>query len=381
MAGYVFTAKVNAGPPLRHEGKNHMDREFRADARARDELTELLMQELKRTREKLNELRIQIEQTQNVVEREQQRNADIATELRTIQDNLETVPRQDIRNKYDEALDARFRLTTMRGQLEKFQSTREMLEREQQLFTQVLNRLQGVDMLPATSPEAQDGGGKGSLNIVRIIQAQEDERQRLARQMHDGPAQSLTNFILQAEICQRLFDRNPARAAEELDNLKNVAAVTFQKVRDFIFDLRPMMLDDLGVIPTVRRYVDSFRDKNDIEVKLDIMGEERRLQTHREVMIFRSIQELMGHARDYANASEISIRLDMSGGSVKILVEDNGRGFDAEAAFSGEEPVQDPRVQSLVTLKEKFELIRGSAQINSGETEGTSVRLELPISD
>ena len=268
-----------------------MDREFRADARARDELTELLMQELKRTREKLNELRIQIEQTQNVVEREQQRNADIATELRTIQDNIETVPRQDIRNKYDEALDARFRLTTMRGQLEKFQSTRETLEREQQMFTQVLNRLQGVDMLPAASAEAQDSGGKGSLNNVRIIQAQEDERQRLARQMHDGPAQSLTNFILQAEICQRLFDRNPARAAEELDNLKNVAATTFQKVRDFIFDLRPMMLDDLGIIPTVRRYVDSFREKNDIEVKLDIMGEERRLQTHREVMIYRGIQE------------------------------------------------------------------------------------------
>ena len=89
----------------------------------------------------------------------------------------------------------------------------------------------------------------------------------------------------------------------------------------------------------------------------------------------------MGHARDYANASEISIRLDMSGSSVKILVEDNGRGFDAEAAFAGDEPVQDPRVQSLITLKEKFELIRGSAQITSGETEGTSVRLELPVSD
>jgi two-component system sensor histidine kinase DegS len=358
-----------------------MDREFRADTRARDELIELLTQEMKRMRDKLTELKVQIDQTQLVVDREQQRNADIATELRTIQDNIETVPRQDIRTKYDEALEARFRLTTMRGQLEKFQATRENLESIQALLSQLLNRMQGIDVLPTSSDPAVATSGGATFNIVRIIQAQEEERQRLARQMHDGPAQSLTNFILQTEICQRLFDRNPARAAEELSTLKNVASITFQKVRDFIFDLRPMMLDDLGVVPTVRRYVDSYREKNDIEVKLDIIGEERRLQTHREVMIFRGIQELMGHARDYANATEMEIRLDISGDKIKIGVEDNGRGFDAEAAFSGEESFHDPRVQSLITLREKFELVGGSVSVYSSESEGTQVRMELPAED
>ncbi|KXK24080.1 MAG: putative two-component sensor histidine kinase [Chloroflexi bacterium OLB15] len=356
---------------------------FRADSRSRDELIELIMQEMKRVRDKLTELKVQIDQTQIVVDREQQRSTDVITELRTIQDNIETMPRQDIRAKYDEALDVRNRLSTMRGQLEKFQSTREHLEREQSLLSGIMNRLQGIDALPASGAVEVEGvGGKGALNIVRIITAQEEERQRLARQMHDGPAQSLTNFILQTEICQRLFDRNPQRAAEELDNLKNVASVTFQKVRDFIFDLRPMMLDDLGVIPTVRRYVDSFKEKNDIEVRLDITGEERRLQTHREVMIFRSIQELMGQARDYASASEIEIKLDMSGSPIRIQVEDNGRGFDAEEAFtSTDEHVQDPRIQVLTTLRERFELVGGKASIVSKEAEGTSVRMELPDSD
>ncbi len=361
-----------------------VDREIRADSRPRDELIDSLTQEVKRIRDKLSELRVQVDQTQLVVDREQQRNNDVFTELRTVQDNIETVPRQDIRVKYDEAIEARFRLTTMRGQLEKFVSTRDQLDQELTLLRDMLQRLQGVDMLPMSSGGASEDNkesGKGSLNIVRIIQAQEEERQRLARQMHDGPAQSLTNFILQAEICQRLFDRNPARAAEELDNLKSVASVTFQKVREFIFDLRPMMLDDLGVVPTVRRYVDSFREKNDIEVKLDIFGDERRLATHREVMIFRGIQELMAMARDYASPTSVSIRLDLGNTAVKIVVEDNGRGFDAEAAFSGEENYQDPRVQSLITLKEKFELIRGTVAITSNEAEGTSVRMELPIND
>jgi two-component system sensor histidine kinase DegS len=347
----------------------------------KQQVIEGVIQEMKKLKEKLGELNGQIAQTQLVVDREQQRNADIATELRTIQDNIETVPRQDIRTKYDEALDARFRLTTMRGQLEKFQSIREQLEREQTFLSQLMNQIQGVDTLATGEDTSNNSAPKATVNIVRIVQAQEEEKMRLARLMHDGPAQSLTNFILQTEICQRLFDRDPARAAEELNNLKTNASITFQKVRDFIFDLRPMMLDDLGVIPTVRRYVDSFREKNDINTKLELLGEERRLQAHREVMLFRGIQELMGHARDYANANELVVRLDMTSDRVKVDIEDNGRGFDAQSAFSGDETVAEPRAQSIITLKEKFELVGGRISVNSNETDGTQVHMELPAND
>ena len=350
---------------------------------SQSQLLDTISQEMKRLKDKLAEIKTQIDQTQLVVDREQQRNADIATELRTIQDNIETVPRQDIRTKYDEAIDARFRLTTMRGQLEKFQSNRDTIETEQKLLAQLLSMVQGggIQINSGVDEPVPTRAAPASINIVRIVQAQEEEKNRLARLMHDGPAQSLTNFILQTEICQRLFDRDPARAAEELGNLKSTASVTFQKVRDFIFDLRPMMLDDLGVVPTVRRYVDSFKDKNDIEAKLDFMGEERRLESHREVMVFRGIQELMGHSRDYASASEIFIRLDISNDQVKVDVEDNGRGFDAQAAFTGDESHVEPRVQSIITLREKFELVGGSLSVTSGETDGTRVHMELPTGD
>ncbi|MEO8610801.1 MAG: histidine kinase [Chloroflexota bacterium] len=352
------------------------------NADPKEQLVDVITQEMKRIKDKMVEIKGQIDQTQMVVDREQQRNADIATELRTIQDNIETVPRQDIRTKYDEAIDARFRLTTMRGQLEKFQANRDSLEKEQTLLGQLLGKIQGVDVLGAGGETPNEPGtAKISINIVRIVQAQEEEKLRLARLMHDGPAQSLTNFILQTEICQRLFDRDPARAAEELNNLKQTASVTFQKVRDFIFDLRPMMLDDLGVVPTVRRYVDSFKDKHDIDTKLELLGDERRLESHREVMLFRGVQDLMGHARDYANATSLDIRLDMSSERIKVDVEDNGRGFDAEAAFSGDEAHLEPRPQALLTLREKFELVGGSVAVTSSETEGSHIHLELPASD
>lgn len=342
------------------------------------ELIDLITQRMSMIKRQLEEIKAQIAETQQIVDREQQRNSDLATELQNIQNNLDTIPREDIRDKYNEALDARFRLATMRGQLEKFEAHYELLQSEQKLLSQILSELQGGYKIEDVE-DAGDIGGKAMVNIVRIVQAQEEERQRLARQMHDGPAQSLTNFILQAEICERLFDRNPERAGEELSNLKTAASVTFQKVRDFIFDLRPMMLDDLGVVPTVRRYVDSFKEKNDIETELEIIGDERRLESHREVMLFRSVQELMGHARDYATASKLNVRIDLTSNPIKIAVQDDGRGFDAEAVFSEEETHQDARSQGLITLKEKYDLVNGTMSVVSSEAEGTQVRLELPI--
>lgn len=347
-----------------------------------NQLIEMIQAEMQRIQTSLNEFKGQIEQTQTVVNREQQRNTDLAAELRTVQDNIDTIPRADIRAKYDESMDARFRLSTMRGQLEKFQASRELLEDEQSLLAQVLSMVQGVEVLPSadTGPGGASVNG-GAANLTRIIEAQEDERQRLARQMHDGPAQSLTNFILQAEICQRLFDRNPDKAAEELDNLKSNANVTFQKVRDFIFDLRPMMLDDLGVVPTVRRYTENFQEKHDIQTVLELPGDDLRLEPAQEVLIFRSIQELMVNARDYAHPEKLSILLELTSERVVVEVDDNGRGFDAEVAMASQEYQQqmDPRVRSIITLKEKFELAGGSLSVASTETDGTTVRIELPI--
>ena len=119
----------------------------------------------------------------------------------------------------------------------------------------------------------------------------------------------------------------------------------------------------------------------DIETKLELLGEERRLESHREVMLFRGIQELMGNARDYAAANQLFVRLDMSSDLIKVDIEDNGRGFDAEAAFTGDDKHLEPRQQGLLTLKEKFELVRGSLAVTSSETDGTSIHLELPACD
>ncbi len=308
----------------------------------KDELLGEFRAEYEKIQIRVKENQQLIEQTQHEVNRMRERSVAISSQLSRVENNFDTIPRADIKAAYEGTLDARTRLLTMQGQLEKAKATLEELRYVEQLVKRLMDRMQGLspDQLPASVTRGAISGGtaaSGGLSpqaVISMVEAQETERQRLARQMHDGPAQSLTNFILQAEICQKLFDRNPARAEEELTNLKTAASSTFQKVRDFIFDLRPMMLDDLGLVPTIRRYVEAFQEKTDIATQLNILGDERRLPGHLEVMMFRSIQTVMSNARDNLGAKYANILLDVGPEWLKASIEHDGRGFDPEQALA-----------------------------------------------
>ena len=349
----------------------------------RDALLDLLHQEYEQAQTQLRELQALVEQTHMEVERLQQRNALVTNRLLQIESNFDSVPRQDIRVAYNEAMDTRNRLLTMRGNLEKLQGDQKQLQHMADILSQILTQIEGLSpgVFTASSPSATTEMAPATATIIRVIEAQESERQRLARQMHDGPAQSLTNFILQAEICQRLFDRNPDRAAEELNNLKTVASATFQKIRDFIFDLRPMMLDDLGLIPTIRRYVEEFEKKTNIDTSLYILGDERRLELHREVIMFRTIQELLGNARDHAKANQVIVTLDMGPDAISCVVEDNGQGFNPETVLASHDedgPGSNNKALSLKTLRERLELVGGALEVQSEEGQGARITARIP---
>src|SRR5579859_865821 len=294
---------------------------------------------------RLKELQTLMDSTQQEVKKVQLRSVDVITQLTRMEMDIESKPRSDIKTIYTAALDVKTRLLSMQGQIEKFQQDRTQLEANGQFLQKILLMVEGVPVSSVSGAASAAGADSGKKNpngtpvisnstIVRVVEAQEAERKKLARQMHDGPAQSLTNFILQAEICQRLFDRNPDRATEELGNLKTAASTTFQKVRDFIFDLRPMMLDDLGLVPTVRRYVDAFTEKSSIETHLNIIGEERRrMEPHTEVTMFRGIQEALTYTRDVSSATRIEIVLDITGNPIKADINFNGTSIaDTEEA-------------------------------------------------
>jgi two-component system sensor histidine kinase DegS len=319
----------------------------------------------------LKEIDVLIQQSTGEVEKLARRNAQTTNQLRHIQANFDTVPREDIQEAYDAVLDAQQRLFTMRGQLEKLQSDQKNMERYMGLLKRYL------EVMEAQAPVTGGGRARSSeqITIVRVVEAQEAERRRLSRAMHDGPAQSMTNFILQSEICQRLFETDAARARTELVALKGAATDTFQQIRDFIFELRPMMLDDLGLVPTVRRYAERFREKHGLAIEVSIVGKDRRLEPHVEITVFRIVQELLNNVRDHAQASQARLTIEIDDEQVRATVDDNGTGFNVEEVLAGSGQSQ---ALGLNTMYERVEMLGGELSIESTVGQGTHVEVTVP---
>ncbi len=324
-----------------------------------------LQAELAETQRALREVTLMIEQSQGELTKLAQRNAAITAHLQQVQGKLEQTAPQEIRMAYDAALDAQQRLFVMRGQLDKLQSDKVHLEKYKGLLEQ-------SSSAAAASEGAAPAAAKGAMaEIEMIVNAQEAERQRLSRQMHDGPAQAMSNFILQTEIAMRLLDADPAQAKEELASLKNSALGTFQKVRNFIFELRPMMLDDLGLVPTIRKYIDAFKEQTSMDATLTVTGTERRLEPYLEVMIFRAIQELLGNAARHSQAAAVKMHVDMGNENIRVSVDDNGRGFDPEAARGGSS-------LGLKLIKERAEMMGGKLEVDSAPGKGARIVFVVP---
>ena len=321
--------------------------------------------ELDETQRALREITLMMEQSQGELSKLTQRNTAITSHLQQVQKQGGAV--EEIKMAYDSALDALQRLFVMRGQLEKLQNEKNHLER----FKSTLERVR--DQSSSVSASAVSAGASKSplASVEMLVNAQETERQRLSRQMHDGPAQALSNFILQTEIAMRLMDIDAGQARDELNSLKASAMGTFQKVRNFIFELRPMMLDDLGLVPTVRRYSDAFKEQAGLDVSITVTGSERRLAPYLEVMLFRAIQELLGNTARHGQATQVKVMLDMGEERVRVSVDDNGRGFDADSIMQGTS-------LGLKLIRERSEMLGGSFEIDSTIGKGARISFAVP---
>jgi two-component system sensor histidine kinase DegS len=210
---------------------------------------------------------------------------------------------------------------------------------------------------------------------LKIIEAQEEERKRLSREIHDGPAQMLANVIMRSDLIERVYrDQGPEEAFSELSGFKIMVRSALYEVRRIIYDLRPMALDDLGLVPTLRKYLQTIEEYHN-HSKIDFLniGQERRLPAKYEVALFRMIQESVQNALKHANSSEIKVKLEMTNSSITVLIKDNGVGFDISN--------KKPESFGIIGMKERVDLLDGEITIDSKIGRGTAVFIRVPLTD
>lgn len=207
---------------------------------------------------------------------------------------------------------------------------------------------------------------------LKIIEAQEEERRRISREIHDGPAQMLANILLRSELVDRTFrEGSVEESLVEIRNVRKMIRSSLFEVRRIIYDLRPMALDDLGLIPTLRKYAATVSDYNDIDIEFTSIGKQDRLSQKYEIAFFRLVQESIQNAIKHAEATLIKVKIEVSDRLLTTLVNDNGKGFDTN--------VKNEKSFGLIGMRERVEMLDGTLKIDSVIGKGTSVYIKVPL--
>lgn len=205
------------------------------------------------------------------------------------------------------------------------------------------------------------------------IRAQEEERHRLAREVHDGPAQVLANAILGLELCEQIARRSPEQLVDEIGRLKGMVREGLVEVRRFIFDLRPSTLAERGLLATLERYVADYRTFFRLEVDLRLPASLPALSQEQEIAVFRIAQESLQNIQKHARASLVSVRLEADDTALRLTIADDGRGFVAQqievTTLSG---------VGLRGMGERAAAVGGELQVESQPGAGATIRLLLP---
>ncbi|MEK5444523.1 histidine kinase [Fredinandcohnia sp. FSL W7-1320] len=290
---------------------------------------------------------------------------------------------EEIRNAYEKAHDLQMQLTVVRQEEKQLRERRDELERRLVGLNETIERADHLvgqisvvlnylnSDFKMVGEILEDAKQKQAFGL-KIIEAQEEERRKLSREIHDGPAQMLANVMLRSQIIDKVYRESPEQGVKEIHDLRKMVRSALYEVRRIIYDLRPMALDDLGLVPTLKKYLSTIEEYNgDTTISFTFIGSEQRIPSKFEVALFRMVQEAVQNALKHAEAREIAVKLEISRNHVTVIVKDNGKGFD----------IREKKKDSfgLIGMRERVDLLDGNLTIDSSVGAGTIVMIQVPI--
>jgi signal transduction histidine kinase len=207
--------------------------------------------------------------------------------------------------------------------------------------------------------------------LVQVTAAQEEERQRIARELHDGVGPALASMNLRLRTARKLLDRDQDAAARELEELAELSQDNVRDIRRMIYDLRPAALDELGLVPALRQYLNRCQREHDLQIGFSA-NQAERLPAPVETALFRIVQEAVNNVVKHAGARRVEVTLAQDDGFVALAVADDGQGFDPAAPRSGQHV-------GLWSMRERVVQLGGRFELQSGPGQGTVLNAWLPL--
>lgn len=305
--------------------------------------------------------------------------------LAQVSKNFNVYSEEDVQAVYETTHELQGDLKILREREKNLRQKRDYIERRLKSLRNVIER--GANLVSKVSIVSsfldddfkqvgdliQDANQKQAFGL-KIIEAQEEERLKISREIHDGPAQMLANLLLRTDLVERIFKEESIEAAiEEMKRMREMVRTSLREVRRIIYDLRPMTLDDLGLIPTIRKYLSSMEDYHKVVINFSQKGTFENLESKYEVALFRLIQESVQNAVKHAEPTMIQVNLQLDNKNIIAIIRDDGQGFK----------IDEKKDQSfgLVGMRERVEMLDGELKINSEISQGTRVYIKLKLKD
>ncbi|HBT20214.1 MAG TPA: histidine kinase [Peptococcaceae bacterium] len=304
--------------------------------------------------------------------------------LAQVSKNFNKYGEEDIKNTYENAKNLQIELALLREkekqlkekryELEvRYRRLKKTVEKAENLISQIGIALDFLENNLENVWEEIEKLQEREKTVYAIIRAQEEERLRIAREIHDGPAQSLANMVMQAEYCQKLLEIRPEDAVKELALLKETARANLESIRKIIFALRPMDLDDLGLVPAVKRFLNELGCSSGLVVEFKFVGRDCRYSSAIEVAVFRIIQEAVNNAVKHSKASTLRVVLETQPSMIAAIIRDDGIGFD-------ESNIKEDSY-GIKGMRERTALLNGDIKISSWPGRGTEIMVKIPVQE
>lgn len=298
--------------------------------------------------------------------------------------NIGEYSESDIRKAYNEAKDKQVQLLLKReeeqnlirerNQLEiRLKKNYEIVEQAERLMSKMKSVM---DFLVSDLVDL----GKTISNLedktqigMKIIKAQEEERRRIARDIHDGPAQNIASLVIKTEIVEKLLKRGNIHIEDELKDIKTQLRAVLKEIRGIMYDLRPISLDEVGLIPTIERMAADMSYEKNIAIEIKKISDYPIFNSLNKLIVYRIVQESLNNIIKHSGAKNVVIRMDVRKDSINGSVSDDGKGFDADSFMEAKD-----KSFGLSSMKERAEIAHGSITIKSVVGKGTKIMFSIP---
>lgn len=361
------------------------------------EIYEAVRSELDEAKRRLGTLRVEIQTAIADVDRLAAEEQKEKQNLVAVSGNFSHYSEEEIRNCYEQVTNVQVALGVAREHENKLRDERDKLERRLHGLNVMLQQTEHLALAVGSVLSylsTQINGVVWKIEAVqqkqfvgaRIIKAQEDERYRISRDLHDGPAQDMAHLMMQASIVEKLIDIDPDEAKRTVAELRHNINDCLRDVRQVIFDMRPMALDDLGLTAAVQQLVSKMAARGIVYATFGVDGKEYEVPKHVGIAIFRIVQEALNNVAAHAGTDRASVRMLYTEQALSVLVEDMGNGFDPDeqeeetsAEMETEDPLEEPRGHfGVLGMKERARIIGAEFLVKSAPGKGTRVHLRVP---